>query len=433
MPYQKYTTCKSSGIDWLGDIPNDWDIKRLKELGTLQNGVSNDADYFGSGYPFVSYGNVYNDNIEIESISTFAKSSKEDQLMYSVKENDVFFTRTSETVEEVGFASTCMKTIPNAVFSGFVIRFRPRSHDMSKGFSKYFFKAKSHRFFFVKEMNIVTRASLSQGVLSNLPVLIPRPEVQLSITEYLDKKICLIDKKINILKNKKIRYQELRQVIIGEVITKGLNKNIKMKDSNIRWIGDVPSHWEIKRGKDVFKYIKKINKNLECKNVLSLTYGGVINKDYDTKSGLNPESYETYQFVNKNDLIFKLIDLENIKTSRVGIVHEDGIMSSAYIRIKSNNRTFNKFFYYLYFYYYKINLFNYLGGGVRSTLNFSSLLEISILVPSLIEQISISEYLDEKTNKIDKIIESIDKNINSLYEFRETVINNVVTGKIRII
>ena len=104
------------------------------------------------------------------------------------------------------------------------------------------------------------------------------------------------------------------------------------KDSQIDWIGDIPMQWKLIKGKYVFNSQKEINKNLKCTNLLSLTYYGVLNKDFTGSGGLRPKDYETYQIFQKDDLVFKMIDLENIKTSRVGIVHEEGIMSSAYIR-----------------------------------------------------------------------------------------------------
>ena len=164
---------KPSGIDWLGDIPEHWGVKKLKYIGRCQNGISQGADYFGSGYPFVSYGDVYNNIMLPFAVEGLAKSTDEDKFAYSVKEGDVFFTRTSETIEEIGFTSTCIKTIDNATFSGFLIRFRPYKGFLYSGFSKYYFRSQLHRRFFVKEMNLVTRASLSQDLLKRLPVLLP--------------------------------------------------------------------------------------------------------------------------------------------------------------------------------------------------------------------------------------------------------------------
>ena len=97
--YQKY---KDSGIDWIGDIPENWEIKRLRYLGNYQNGVSKGADYFGSGYPFINYTDVYN-NIKLpQEVKGLAESTDEDRVTYSVKKGDLFFTRTSETIDEIG-------------------------------------------------------------------------------------------------------------------------------------------------------------------------------------------------------------------------------------------------------------------------------------------------------------------------------------------
>jgi len=110
---------------WLDSIPESWEIKRLKEISELQNGVSRGSSYFGQGYPFVSYSDIYNDRIELNNIKGLANSSKEDQNLYSVLEGDIFFTRTSETIDEIGISATCLKTIPKATFSGFTIIVRP--------------------------------------------------------------------------------------------------------------------------------------------------------------------------------------------------------------------------------------------------------------------------------------------------------------------
>jgi len=210
---------KDSGVEWLSEIPEEWKVKRLRYLGHCQNGVSKGADYFGSGFPFVSYGDVYNNIALPLNIDGLAKSTKADQETYSVIRGDVFFTRTSETIEEIGFASTCLETIENAIFSGFLIRFRPFSDNLFEGFSKYYFRSQLHRLFFVKEMNLVTRASLSQELLKKLPVLLPPIPEQYKIAAYLDKRMKFINVKIE--KTKKIikLQKEYRAALISEVVT----------------------------------------------------------------------------------------------------------------------------------------------------------------------------------------------------------------------
>ena len=211
---------KDSGIDWIGDVPEGWEIVRLKTLGGLQNGISRSGDYFGEDfeYPFISYSDVYK-NIEIPYPSGRANSTIEDRTRYSVQEGDVLFTRTSETIEEIGFAATCTNTINNAVFSGFLIRFRPNSNKLFKGYSKYYFRSDIHRAYFVKEMNLVTRASLSQDLLKNLFVLIPSFSEQQSIASYLDTKCAEIDALIAIKQAKIDELKDYKKSVIYEYVT----------------------------------------------------------------------------------------------------------------------------------------------------------------------------------------------------------------------
>ena len=210
---------KYSGFEWLGEVPKHWGIKKLRYLGKFQNGISAGAEYFGSGYPFVSYSDVYK-NITLPSlISDLANSSKEDRIRYSVLEGDVFFTRTSETVEEIGFSSICETTIKDATFSGFLIRFRPFKNLLYKGYSKYYFRSSLHRRFFVKEMNLVTRASLSQDLLKNLPVIIPSYNEQKNIAKFLDVKMDDIDLIIVKIKKEIAAIKEYREALITDLVT----------------------------------------------------------------------------------------------------------------------------------------------------------------------------------------------------------------------
>lgn len=210
---------KNSEIEWIGEIPEHWNIKRLGFLGSLQNGISKSSEHFGFGFPFVSYSDVYK-NIELpKEVVGLVNASKTDRHAYSVKHGDVFFTRTSETIEEIGLTSTCLKTIENATFAGFLIRFRPESTELIPGFSKYFFRSDIHRKYFVKEMNLVTRASLSQELLKKLPVLLPSVEEQKQIADFLDTECSNIESLINQKRNLVNELVNYKNSIIYETVT----------------------------------------------------------------------------------------------------------------------------------------------------------------------------------------------------------------------
>lgn len=216
---------KDSGVEWIGEIPEHWEVKRLRFLGYTQNGISAGSDYFGSGSPFVSYGDVYKNSELPLSVKNLAMSTVDEQEKYSVKENDVFFTRTSETVDEVGYSSVCFKTIKNATFAGFLIRFRPTTKELFKGFSKYYFSSKLHRAFFNKEMNLVTRASLSQELLNNLPVIIPPPDEQIEIYQNLSHNSTKTDHAITLQEQQIEKLKEYKSVLIDSAVTGKIKVN----------------------------------------------------------------------------------------------------------------------------------------------------------------------------------------------------------------
>lgn len=215
----EYESYKDSGVEYLGKIPSNWNVKRLRYIGKCQNGISKGGEFFGSGYPFVSYGDVYNNLVLPETVSGLIESTPEEQENYSVTAGDIFFTRTSETIEEVGFTSVCLKTIEKATFAGFVIRVRPFTEELVPDYSKYYFSSDAHRRFFVKEMNLVTRASLSQDLLKRLPVLIPSKEEQKEIANYLDKKCIAIDTAIEQKQNLIEKLTEYKKSLIYECVT----------------------------------------------------------------------------------------------------------------------------------------------------------------------------------------------------------------------
>jgi type I restriction enzyme S subunit len=188
-------------------------------FGSLQNGISESGDFFTAGTPFVSYGDVYQKEILPSAVSGVAKASIKQQKIYSVEKGDIFFTRTSETIDEIGLTSVCIETIPQAVFSGFVIRFRPKKNIIHNHYAKYFFRSKRVRDYFIQEMNLVTRVSLGQTLLKNLPVLLPDMEKQQCVATSLDKQCERIDKIVNKLNDEITLLTEYRTRLISDVVT----------------------------------------------------------------------------------------------------------------------------------------------------------------------------------------------------------------------
>ena len=199
-------------------------------------------------------------------------------------------------------------------------------------------------------------------------------------------------------------------------------------DSGIDWIGKIPSSWSVCKVKNKYDYHKKIaGKYSDNYERIALTLNGVIKRDKDDANGLQPENYDSYQLVYKGDLIFKLIDLENVNTSRIGKSDYDGITSPAYIVLTPKEHNNYGTYYFLNMWYQEI--FNNIGGnGVRSALNKQDLLGVPYLNVPKEEQKRIADYLDSKCSKIDQVIEDNNKAIELLEEYKKTTITETITS-----
>ena len=201
-----------------------------------------------------------------------------------------------------------------------------------------------------------------------------------------------------------------------------------MKPSGIEWIGDIPDDWEVRKLLSLFKEHKDRNKNLEEQNLLSLSYGKIKRKDINNNDGLLPASFETYNIVEKGDIVFRLTDLQNDKRSlRTGIVTQRGIITSAYVTIRPKIKLDSRFYHYLYHMYDICKVFYGMGDGVRQGMGFEELKNIPTLIPPLKTQQKISDYLDEKCGKIDATIAKQKESIEKLKAYKQSLISETVT------
>lgn len=204
----------------------------------------------------------------------------------------------------------------------------------------------------------------------------------------------------------------------------------EMKNSGIAWIGEIPADWSLVRFKD--KYINKKEiageKSSEYER-LALTLNGVIKRPKDDSEGLQPKEFDGYQILRENDFVFKMIDLQNISTSRVGLSPYTGLVSPAYIKFSPRTTgQNNKFVYYYLMSLYYNCVYNNLGGnGVRSALNAKDMGEFVIPYPNETLQAQISNLLDDKSSQIDVLITNQEAQIEKLKQYKQSLITEVVT------
>jgi len=258
--------------------------------------------------------------------------------------------------------------------------------------------------------------NISQDTIKNLRVTSPLLVEQQAIANYLDTKTEQIDRKIELLSQKAEKYGKLKQSLINETVTRGLDKSVPMKDSGIEWIGDVPAHWEVKH----LKSLAKIK-------------GGKDSKAVEIE-------VEGYPIYGSGGVFGRASEYLHKKTSvllgRKGTIDKPlfvtepfwSVDTMFYTDIKKNVDP--KFFYYQCL-TIKFGLYQY--GSAVPSMSENVLSRILFATPEYDEQQRISSYLDEKTVQIDQIIESINNQVNNLKELRKTLINDVVTGKIKVV
>lgn len=201
----------------------------------------------------------------------------------------------------------------------------------------------------------------------------------------------------------------------------------EMKNSGVEWIGNIPSEWKIIKSKYIFANHKEIVGDRENNfERLSLTLNGVLKRPKDDSKGLQSESLSTYQVLYKDELVFKMIDLENTSTSRVGYSPYTGLVSPVYIVF--NNNKYSKYGFWYFYNLWQRNIYNTLGNnGVRSALNASDMLNLPFIQIPNEEQTRISDFLDSKVTEIDKIISETRASIENYKGYKQSVITEAVT------
>lgn len=202
----------------------------------------------------------------------------------------------------------------------------------------------------------------------------------------------------------------------------------KMKDSGVAWLESIPETWNLLQLGSLFLEHKHKNVGMQSSNLLSLSYGKIIQKNINATDGLLPESFEGYNVIDAGDIVLRLTDLQNDQRSlRVGLCGESGIITSAYTTLRRRNDALNsKYFYYLLHSYDIRKGFYGMGAGVRQGLNYAGVRKIMLTVPPESEQTAIAECLDRKTAQVDALIANVQAQIEKLKAYKQSLITEVV-------
>lgn len=417
---KKYNAYKDSGVKWIGEIPSHWGLRRAKYMFNKEKREVRDIDDvvtcfrdgevtlrknrrttgFTESFTEIGYQGVRKGDLVIHQMDAFAGS-------IGVSDSDGKCTSVYHCCTPKGSY--------DAHYYAHLVRLMAK-----RGYIQSLYRG-------IRERS----SDFKFPVFGNQFLAIPPLHEQQAIVDYLKDKTLKIEQYVSARERERELLDSLKQSGIANVVTKGLNPNVKMKDSGIPWIGEIPEHWEVRTLSQMSRDHFISNKNVHHQNLLSLSYGKIVNKDINTTEGLLPASFDSYQIVEDGNIVLRLTDLQNDhKSLRVGLSTQEGIITSAYLALETFNDIIPLYLYYLLHTIDVKKVFYSMGNGLRQSLNWTELRKLKCVVPPLSEQQAIVAYIDEKLQKIDQYMTDLQREIDYLKEFKQRLISDAVTGQL---
>ena len=426
---------KDSGVQWIGAVPEHWKVCKIKQVCRIFGRIGfrgytqDDLVDAGEGAITLSPSNMQNGKMNFNKCNylTWKKYYESPEIM--INDGDILFVKTGSTYGK----TSIVENLPmEATINPQIVVLKEIK--MNNYFLYYLLLTEIVQGQVSCSVGGSTIPTLSQESISNYVIPLPPLSEQRAIADWLDAKCADIDAAIELQQRMIDKLKAYKTAVIHQAVTKGLDKKLKptdLKDSGIKWLGMIPKHWVKGILSSYFYQQKELNFDLREQNLLSLSYGKIIDKDITTKEGLLPKSFDNYNVIQKGDIVFRLTDLQNDKRSlRTGLCKRNGIITSAYVTIRKKIELCPDFFAYLFHVYDICKVYYGLGSGVRQGLNFNELRKLPlVLPPTLAEQRAIADWLDAKCADIDATIVLKEQKQEKLKEYKKTIIFEYVTGK----
>jgi type I restriction enzyme S subunit len=412
---------RDSGHEWIGQIPKSWRLVPSWSLFRRVKRTGHESEELLSVYR--DYGVIPkssrddNHNVESDDLSSYQLVNPGDLVMNKMK----------------AWQGSIALSSHRGIVSPAYFVFEPLQKTDSKYFH-YLLRSKQY----IGAYNRISKGvrigqwDLDPVYFRTLPIVVPPLDEQQEIVSFLDEELLridqLIDTKINLVRSLQQRYN----AYLCDVTTKGLNSAVEKNACGIEWAPNKPKHWVEVPFFTLGVEVSVKNRSMEENNLLSLSYGEIVQKDIETNEGLLPESFETYQIIDQGDLVFRFTDLQNDKKSlRSAHSTQRGIITSAYLAFRPKNCN-PEFLSYQMRAWDLMKVFYAMGSGLRQSLKFSDVKRMPILLPPIDEQNAIVKALKAQHQVSQKLQTEVERAIELLKERRSTLISEAVTGKLTI-
>ncbi|EEP3373966.1 restriction endonuclease subunit S [Campylobacter upsaliensis] len=430
---------KPSGIKWLGEIPQSWEIKKLKYIGEIFGGVTGKTikdfskEYKLNFKPYITFTNVCNNAVINPDLMEYVFiDSKEKQN--KVLKNDILFLQSSETFEDVGKSAIYLnddEVYLNTFCKGF--RIEREAYPM---YLNYLLSSLSYKRYFMSVCSGFTRINLRQEHFLDIPLILPPLQEQKEIAEFLDSKCEKIQNYIEKKQKLITLLQEKKQALINEVVTKGLNPNIEFKNSEIAYLGLIPHHWEAVK----VKYVATTNIGLvydpsEITTNENIGYpvlraNNIQNGKIDYKDVIYvAKKIDDKQLAISGDLLMCVRNGSENLLGKTAKIENNNFSFGAFTAIIRSD--FNNYLYWIFqTEMLKKSISSFIVSIGIGQISQDDIKNFKIPLPPLQEQKEIAAFLDSKVAQIDSAIEKTKKQIELVKEYKNTLINEAVCGRI---
>lgn len=433
---------KDSGVQWIGQVPEHWEVCKIKNIGLFYSGLINkrgddfnveETDKFAYYIPFT---NIFN-NVEIDVTQLRKVKVNPVEAQNEAKENDIFFLMSSEDTEGIGKTAVLRELTAEykpLYLNSFCKGLRITSNEVDAIFLNYFMSSDAGNTFCRLQANGFIRINLRLTKLVDCPVLLPPLSEQRAIADWLDAKCADIDAAIELQQRMIDKLKAYKTAVIHQAVTKGLDKNANLKDSGVQWIGEVPEHWEVCKIKNKFMIISGGTPKSDVESYWNGDVVWVTPADYNTedkvivkgKRNITEEGLKNSSatILPKNSIIFsKRAPIGLVAINAVPLATNQGCLGCI---PKLNVDTIYSYFLLSSFQ----KQFELLGSGTTfKEISLSSFSSFVIPLPPLTEQRAIADWLDAKCADIDATIALKEQKQEKLKAYKKTIIFEYVTGK----
>ncbi|WP_417790247.1 restriction endonuclease subunit S [Terasakiella pusilla] len=433
LQYQAYEEYKPSGVEWIGEIPFHWNVLKFKFLGKAIIGLTYSPEDLcdpEEGTLVLRASNLHMGKFKYGiDENVYVRGSIPDKL--KIRTNDILICSRNGSRDLIGKCALAAENDVGNSFGAFTTVFRsPRNSYLFQILNSDIFRRLSGSFL------SSTINQLTTGNLNSIQVPIPSEREQNAIATFLDKKTSQIDQAIGIKEKLIELLKERKQILIQNAVTRGLKLDVPMKDSGADWIGEIPAHWSVLKNRALFD--QRIEPGKEDLPLLSVSiHTGVSSEELSDEENIRGKikiaDKEKYNLVEPNDIAFNMM---RAWQGGIGAVKVRGMVSPAYIIAKPNEKIFSPYFECLYRCSNFIQQMNRYSKGItdfRKRLYWDEFKQLITLVPPYEEQIAIVEALDSLTSKVEKAMKLQSDQIDKLKEYKATLINSAVTGKIKVV